>query len=386
MLLNDSVLKKLKCEQGKKYQCFSDDFVKSLYVFVYPSGKKYFKMRLKNGNYFKIAEYPLLSLAEIRALALEFLSNKAKGLNENVAFKTKFGALFDEVLKMSVKNEMAPKSIKRGLSYKESIFKAFENKDIRELKRADIIEALRQIEDKSATLTKAKMWVNKVFSLALQLDIIEFNPVAMIDNKIAFKRAKPEIHRATLLEPSQIKEYIHALKNASIKKTHKNLLLFNLLTAVRPANAICARWDEIDFEREVWSIAASKMKMRKDFVVPLSVVVLEILKEQEKERVNDYIFAGSAKNGHNSLNITSLINKRLGYQGKQSAHGFRAMFRTLANEHQKEHGLSMDIAEQCLAHEQKSKILKAYNRSENLAQRKELLNWWAQFLKSRCGL
>lgn len=68
----------------------------------------------------------------------------------------------------------------------------------------------------------------------MQLEIVENNPVTSIDNSIVFKKASKVIHQPTLLENDKIKEYILALKNSDLKKTHKNLMLFNLLTAQRP--------------------------------------------------------------------------------------------------------------------------------------------------------
>ncbi|MBX1466881.1 site-specific integrase, partial [Campylobacter jejuni] len=73
---------------------------------------------------------------------------------------------------------------------------------------------------------------------------------------IVFKKASKVIHQPTLLENDKIKEYILALKNSDLKKTHKNLMLFNLLTAQRPGNVIKATWDEIDLKNAIWTIKA----------------------------------------------------------------------------------------------------------------------------------
>ncbi|TKX32427.1 tyrosine-type recombinase/integrase [Campylobacter aviculae] len=383
--LTDSFLKNIKCEDGKKFIKFADPSIKSLYIFVYPSGKKIFKIRQANDTYIKIGEYPLLSLAELRELALNAFKMKTKGQNIKNAKRQKFGEIYDEVLNLNIKNNFSKKTIQRGLNYKKSIFKCFENRNITEIKRSEIVEVLKLLEDKSATLEKAKVWINKVFEYALQLEIIEFNPVASIKNSIVFKKPKATIHQPTLLDEKEIKKYIHTLKNADIKESHKRLLMFNLLSAQRPGNVINATWDEFDLKNGLWIISAQKMKMRREHIIALNTQALKILKEQKKIKVNDYVFAGSSKKGHNSENITCNLNKRLGYKGIQTAHGFRAMFRSIANEQQKEHGISMDIAELCLAHEQKNAILKAYNRGDNIELKRKLMQWWGDYIERIAG-
>lgn len=68
---------------------------------------------------------------------------------------------------------------------------------------------------------------------------------------------------------------------------------------------------------------------------------------------------------------------RLGYHSRATVHGFRATFSTIANEA----GFHGDIIEKALAHEQRNKVRKAYNRSEYLEQRRELMQWWANLLQ-----
>lgn len=379
--LTDSFLKSVKCESGKKFIKFADPSLKGLYIFVYPSGKKIFKIRQANDTYLKIGEYPLLSLAELREIALNAFKLKAKGQSIKNTKRLKFGAIYDEVLEKCKADGLSLKEIQRGIKYKNSVFKDFKDVNIESIKRSHIIETLKTIEHQIPTLIKAKGWINKIFKYALQLEIVENNPVASIDNSIVFKKASKVIHQPTLLDNDKIKEYLLTLKFSNLKKTHKNLMLFNLLTAQRPGNVIKATWAEFDLKNAIWTIPSAKMKMRKEHIIALNSQALKILEEQKKIKVNDYVFAGSAKNGCNSENITCNINKRLGFKGIQSAHGFRAMFRSLANEHQLEHNISMDIAEQCLAHEQKNAILKAYNRGENIKLKRKLMQWWGDFVE-----
>ena len=45
-----------------------------------------------------------------------------------------------------------------------------------------------------------------------------------------------------------------------------------------------------------------------------------------------------------------------------------------------EHGFQPDVIERQLAHAEKNSIRAAYNHAEYLPQRRELMQWWADFL------
>ena len=82
-----------------------------------------------------------------------------------------------------------------------------------------------------------------------------------------------------------------------------------------------------------------------------------------------------------SENTLNTALRRMGY-GKDEivSHGFRAMFSTMANEKRNEHGCHADIIERCLAHKDKDKVREAYNRAQNLADMRILMQWWADYL------
>ncbi|MBX1467552.1 site-specific integrase, partial [Campylobacter jejuni] len=113
-----------------------------------------------------------------------------------------------------------------------------------------------------------------------------------------------------------------------------------------------------------------------------------MLKKYKEMSINTgYLFYSlRSKSEIISDNTIRSMFRRMGYSNDDfTPHGFRAMFRSLANEHQLDHGVSMDIAEQCLAHEQKNAILKAYNRSENIELKRRLMQWWGDYIEKLAG-
>lgn len=60
-----------------------------------------------------------------------------------------------------------------------------------------------------------------------------------------------------------------------------------------------------------------------------------------------------------------------------TAHGFRALASTVLNE---ESGFPHDVIERQLAHKETDAVRAAYNRASYLVQRRELMQWWADWL------
>ena len=128
------------------------------------------------------------------------------------------------------------------------------------------------------------------------------------------------------------------------------------------------------------------MKTKKDFVIPMSNQIHDILKEihQYSSHISKYVFVAPAdKNKPISENTINMGLKRMGYKGKMTPHGFRSMFSTIAHEKINEHGHHSDIIELCLAHEERNQVKAAYNRENKMkhyTERKELMQWWANWL------
>jgi hypothetical protein len=78
-----------------------------------------------------------------------------------------------------------------------------------------------------------------------------------------------------------------------------------------------------------------------------------------------------------SYNTVTFALRRLTYSGEEmTAHGFRAMASTRLNEF----GWQPDIIERQLAHAERNKVRAAYNRAERLADRRTMMQAWADYL------
>lgn len=202
----------------------------------------------------------------------------------------------------------------------------------------------------------------------------------------------------TLPKPSRVRRIVHypALPWLRVPAFMADLrglpdvsaraLEFVILTAVRTGEALEARWNEIDLDAATWTIPASRMKMRKEHVVPLSSAAIAVLQTmlQFKAADDGYVFPGRFKGTHMSdASMLMLLRRMAGEGGGRkrpdfTVHGFRSSFRDWAGEataHPRE------VAEMALAHAVGNETERAYSRSALLQKRAKLMQDWADY----CG-
>jgi len=149
---------------------------------------------------------------------------------------------------------------------------------------------------------------------------------------------------------------------------------------VRPGELRHAEWSEIDFDGALWTIPASKTKMRKDHLVPLSRQTIKILQEaQLLTGPSGYVFPSvRTRRRPMSDNTINAGLRRLCYTtDEMTAHGFRAMASTLLNESGK---WNPDAIERALGHGDSDKVRAAYHRGAHWKERVKMAQWWSDYL------
>ena len=149
-----------------------------------------------------------------------------------------------------------------------------------------------------------------------------------------------------------------------------------MLTGVRSYPVRYAEADE--FEEDIWTIPGAKMKgpagKTPDFRVPLSEEAKRIINIAKDRTPNDFIFANHKGNTLSDASMSSIM-KRAGVDARP--HGFRSTLRTWIAETQ---SVSLEVAEMVLAHRPASKVVRAYERTDFLDQRKEIMEKWDKYL------
>lgn len=170
----------------------------------------------------------------------------------------------------------------------------------------------------------------------------------------------------------------------------RQALLLKAMLMVRGGELRELTWDEVDLVRGTLRIAAERMKGRKHrkkngphHVVPLppqAVLILASIYERRSDSASNYVFPAKGRPGRcMSANTLNAALRRMGYSTKNemTAHGFRAIARTLIVEELK---INKDLAELQLAHTVKTQNGTAYDRARCLPERREMLQSWATYL------
>jgi integrase len=184
---------------------------------------------------------------------------------------------------------------------------------------------------------------------------------------------------ASVTEPARVGELLRAIDGYSGQPITAFALKLAPLVFVRPGELRGAEWSEFDLAAAEWRIPATRMKMGEQHIVPLSRQALSILRELE-------ILTGRCRYVFPSLlslerpmsnNTINAALRRLGYASdEQTGHGFRSTASTLLNEQ----GFPPDVIELQLAHGERDKVRAAYNRAQRLADRREMMQAWANYL------
>jgi integrase len=154
-------------------------------------------------------------------------------------------------------------------------------------------------------------------------------------------------------------------------------LQFLILTGARSAEAIGARWEEIDFEHAVWNVPAVRMKGRELHMVPLSEAALNVLKEVGTRGKSEFIFSNPK---HDKSLANNALRRLMTTMGEDcTVHGFRATFRTWLQE---KTDFSDELCEVALSHVVGNSTSRRYARGAQLDKRRPMERW-ARFATER---
>lgn len=157
----------------------------------------------------------------------------------------------------------------------------------------------------------------------------------------------------------------------------RDALLFTIYTAVRSGETRLATWPEFDLEKAIWAIPASRMKMKKAHVVPLSKPVIAVLKRRWPLRLNDtgLVFSNTGEKPLSDMTMTKVL-RDFGL-AKTTVHGFRSSFTDWAAEKTR---FPKEVVDKALAHHVPDKVEAAYRRTDFFERRRRLMDSWSKYL------
>lgn len=349
---------------------------KGLYLRVDPSGKKYFILRYwENGKERQksLGPFPTVSLADAREQRNAIAAARRRGESPSVKPPASplFGVLAEEWRNVKLTATSASYQKATGLRLRKYILQTFKDRPASQITPAEILALLRRIENCGHvdTARRVKMLMGQIFRYGIAAGMVANDPTRSLTGALAPWKQQ---HYAANVEPRALAAAIRAYPWATIR----GVLLFQLLTATRPGEARRAEWKEIN--SCTWTIPAEKMKMRRPHVVHLSKHAAAVVNEMKEYAINSFVFPSLREASRPVSDAAGRVALRaIGFSKEEiTPHGFRSLFSTWANES----GKNPDVVEACLAHQERNAVRAAYNRSERLSEREELLNEWGSFL------
>jgi len=253
------------------------------------------------------------------------------------------------------------------------------SRPIKEIKAPELLSVLRRAESRGALelAHRLRAIAGQVFRYAVATGKAERDPSGDLRGAIPPPKVK---HHAAITDPKEVAPLLRALDGYQGGFVVKCALRLAPLLFVRPGELRHAEWAEINLDEGVWNIPASKMKMKQAHVVPLCSQAIRILKElQEYTGAGRYIFPSVRTHARPmSENTVNAALRHAGYdKDTMTGHGFRAMARTILDEVLQ---VRPDFIEHQLAHAVRDPNGRAYNRTAHLAERRKMMQRWADYL------
>jgi integrase len=264
-------------------------------------------------------------------------------------------------VEQSVRDHVLPKLGRRNLS---------------ELKRADLVAVVREVAAKGRIETAHRVGqrIRAILDHAVDHGDIETHPAAGLSRVLP---ATPK-RRMPAITPPELPALLQAIDGYPEPVTRMGLLLL-AHTFVRTSELIGARWDEL--RDDVWVVPGERMKLGLPHVVPITPAARAILDELEPMTGDSPYWLASSRNPLVPISNNTMLFAlyRLGYKGRMTGHGFRSVASTILNESGK---WSHDAIERQLAHKETDRVRDAYMRAEFLPERRKLMAWWSNHLRS----
>ena len=256
-------------------------------------------------------------------------------------------------------------------------FPLLAKRPIRSIQPADILQVLDGIVKKGnvETAHRVKTLISLVFRYAVATSRVDSDVTRDLTGYLPNTQVK---HQHALVRPDEaslLLKDIHAYQGHFATSA---ALKLSPLVFTRPGDTRQMRWEHIDFEKAQWELPTTKNGA--PLIVPLATQAIAILDEIEpltKHR-SPYVFPNvrDAKRPMSNVAIKAALD-RMGYGGRMTAHGFRAMARTLLQEELK---YPVHLIEMQLGHRVADMHGRAYNRTEFLDDRRSMMQIWANYL------
>jgi integrase len=398
--LSDVAIKRAKPAE-KRRKLYDGD---GLFIEIHPNGNKFWRFRFRQvtgpENVITFGKYPDVSLAEARqkrAAARRLLDEGKDPLqireDERRAVVAAVQYTFENLARewLGVKAKSWTEAYARNVLYRleHDIFPEVGKCAINEVTHRQMIDTLRKIEHRGANeiANRQRAVCSQIFSYAIQSGISTRNPIA--DMRDVLQRVTPGNFAA--IGADDLPSFLDAMRRneSRMNPATRIGLRLMMLTFVRTSELIETPWSEIVEGSDTWTIPWVRMKMgkrrlnpiKKDHVVPLSRQTQALFAEMRLiSGAGPFVFPNLRDHDRPMSNNAFLkALERMGYRGKMTGHGFRALAMSTIKERL---GYRHEVVDRQLAHVHADKVTKAYDRAEFIEERREMMQAWADYISS----
>ncbi|WP_128000184.1 tyrosine-type recombinase/integrase [Piscinibacter defluvii] len=272
------------------------------------------------------------------------------------------------------------------IRFEQDVFPWLGARPIASIDAPELLTCLRRVTARGAieTAHRIKDACSQVFRFGVASGYCERNPAADLRDALP---PVPTRHLAAIVEPKRAAELLRAMMDYKGHPVTRAALALSALVFLRPGELRQLEWAWVDQEQAVIVVPSTLMKRRKaekvngaPHIVPLARQAQAILRELHALTGHGRYLFPSLLTGERPMsdNTVRVSLRRMGYTNDDmTAHGFRAMARTMAAERL---GVAPEVIEAQLAHEVADSLGRAYNRTQYLEQRRELMQKWADYL------
>ena len=361
-----------------------------LQLWVQPSGTRLWRFAYRFAGKQKLLAlgvYPSVSLAkarqareEAKRLLAQSLDPAAerKRVTEAETTAPTFRAVADEYVAKLRREARAEATLTKTEWLLAFATAEFGDEPIRSVGAPAVLRVLQKLEVRELyeSARRLRSTIGSVFRYAIATARAEVDPTYALKGALTQFKATP---RAAITDEVRFGALLRAIDAFDGQPGTRIALQLLALLFPRPGELRLATWNEFDFDRAVWSIPATRMKMRRPHRIPLAPQALTKLDALRQLSSGGLLFPGvrsvSRQISDGTLNAAL---RRLGYgKDEVTAHGFRATASSLLNESGRWHP---DAIERQLAHVEGDNVRAAYARGEHWEQRVAMMQWWADRL------
>lgn len=383
-MLTDIAIKALKPRQVR--YLVTDG--RGLCLEVLPSGKLSWLYRYRlNGRPEKVAvgRYPDMSLKAARIerdkLAVLVSSGKSPAQQKRMAKLTRAtddtmrGFADRYYAEVVVRNRKDPRYIRRYLD--KEILPALGEKGLREVTAGDVQALVFRKRDNGRESAAAQMrnLIKRIFDYAIVCGAAQVNPALALPVRFITKARA----RTRTLSGDEIRVYLHTLYRSNIRRQFKLALHLILLTLVRKAEMLFAKWQEVNLETGEWQIPAENSKTGQVHIVYLSTQAVALLGEL-RALAGDSIWVMPGRSSLAKPFASNAMNQAMGSINFElppfTIHDLRRTGSTLLHEK----GFAADVIEKALNHKIGG-VRGVYNRAEYADQRRQMLQFWGAYIE-----